>query len=143
LLNQHHRNRAALYRQVRKGACYERSLRTFKSRQAKASRRPTKTGLMLGLGEEKKSEVLAHDATKTRRPRHRHPGRSDNTYQTTRAHLTIVRYVQPEESRHTQCRRAPGFQTRRIRPDGSLSSTHSDRTNAPSNKRSVRKKREP
>ena len=47
-----------LYRQVRKGAVYERSLELLKRAKMAHPEVPTKTGLMLGLGEEKE-EVLA------------------------------------------------------------------------------------
>src|SRR5881398_1785285 len=46
-----------LYRQVRKGAVYERSLELLKRAKQTHPDVPTKTGMMLGLGEEK-SEVL-------------------------------------------------------------------------------------
>src|SRR5271155_596293 len=47
-----------LYRQVRKGALYERSLELLRRAKETHPDVPTKTGLMLGLGEEKE-EVLA------------------------------------------------------------------------------------
>src|SRR5271169_1945269 len=47
-----------LYRQVRKGAVYERSLELLRRAKQTHPDVPTKTGLMLGLGEEK-HEVLA------------------------------------------------------------------------------------
>ena len=47
-----------LYRQVRKGAVYERSLELLRRAKQTHPDVPTKTGLMLGLGEEKE-EVLA------------------------------------------------------------------------------------
>src|ERR1700682_2558628 len=47
-----------LYRQVRKGALYERSLELDRKSKTAHPEVPTKTGLMLGLGEEK-DEVLA------------------------------------------------------------------------------------
>jgi lipoyl synthase len=83
-----------LYRRVRKGALYERSLELL--RRAKKMHRdiPTKTGLMLGLGEEKQ-EVLAtlRDLA----------GQGTDILtlgqylQPTRDHLPIVRYVHPDE----------------------------------------------
>jgi lipoic acid synthetase len=47
-----------LYHQVRKGAVYARSLELLRRAKALAPEMPTKTGLMLGLGEERE-EVLA------------------------------------------------------------------------------------
>src|ERR1700675_1892071 len=47
-----------LYREVRKGALYERSLELLRRAKQTHPDVPTKTGLMLGLGEEK-NEVLA------------------------------------------------------------------------------------
>lgn len=83
-----------LYRQVRKGAVYERSLELLRRARALAPQMPTKTGLMLGLGEEKK-EVLAamHDLVAQ--------GTSILTLgqylQPTREHLPVVRFVPPGE----------------------------------------------
>src|SRR6202021_1094097 len=83
-----------LYRQVRKGALYERSLELLRRAKQTHPDVPTKTGLMLGLGEEKE-EVLAtlQDLA------------TQGTYiltlgqylQPTRDHLPIVRYVHPDE----------------------------------------------
>ena len=47
-----------LYRQVRKGAVYERSLELLRRSKAGHPEIPTKTGMMLGLGEERQ-EVLS------------------------------------------------------------------------------------
>jgi len=47
-----------LYRQVRKGAVLRTVLGTIETCETDASGLPTKTGMMLGLGEEK-SEVLS------------------------------------------------------------------------------------
>jgi lipoic acid synthetase len=83
-----------LYRQVRKGAVYERSLELLRRAKAARPETPTKTGLMLGLGEEKE-EVLAtlRDLAEQ--------GTDILTLgqylQPTREHLPIVRYVHPDE----------------------------------------------
>jgi lipoyl synthase len=83
-----------LYRQVRKGALYERSLELLRRAKETHPDVPTKTGLMLGLGEEK-GEVLAtiEDLAKQ--------GTDILTLgqylQPTRDHLPIVRYVHPDE----------------------------------------------
>jgi lipoic acid synthetase len=83
-----------LYRQVRKGALYERSLELLRRAKQAHPEIPTKTGLMLGLGEEK-VEVLAtlQDLA----------GQGTDILtlgqylQPTREHLPIVRYVHPDE----------------------------------------------
>jgi lipoic acid synthetase len=83
-----------LYRQVRKGALYERSLELLRRAKQAHPEIPTKTGLMLGLGEEKE-EVLAtlQDLA----------GQGTDILtlgqylQPTREHLPIVRYVHPDE----------------------------------------------
>jgi lipoyl synthase len=83
-----------LYRQVRKGAVYERSLELLRRAKTARPETPTKTGLMLGLGEEKE-EVLAtlRDLAEQ--------GTDILTLgqylQPTREHLPIVRYVHPDE----------------------------------------------
>src|SRR5579864_2632941 len=48
-----------LYRQVRKGAVYERSLELLRRAKKSAPRIPTKTGMMLGLGETREEVVAA------------------------------------------------------------------------------------
>jgi len=83
-----------LYRQVRKGALYERSLELLRRAKATHPDVPTKTGLMLGLGEER-DEVLATMQDLA--------GQGTDTLtlgqylQPTREHLPIVRYVHPDE----------------------------------------------
>lgn len=87
-----------LYRRVRKGAVYERSLELL--RRAKemsagaAAPIPTKTGMMLGLGEER-DEVLAAMEDIARQS-------VDiltlgQYLQPTREHLPVARFVHPEE----------------------------------------------
>jgi lipoyl synthase len=83
-----------LYRQVRKGAVYKRSLELLRRAKQACPETPTKTGLMLGLGEER-DEVLAtlRDLA----------GQGTDILtlgqylQPTRDHLPIVRYVHPDE----------------------------------------------
>lgn len=83
-----------LYRQVRKGAVYERSLELLRRSKEGYPEVPTKTGLMLGLGEQK-HEVLAtlRDLVSQ--------GVDILTLgqylQPTREHLPVVRYVHPDE----------------------------------------------
>jgi lipoyl synthase len=83
-----------LYRQVRKGAVYERSLELLRRAKQTHPDVPTKTGLMLGLGEEK-DEVLATLQDLAAQ------GTDILTLgqylQPTRDHLPIVRYVHPDE----------------------------------------------
>ncbi len=83
-----------LYRQVRKGAVYERSLELLRRAKEMAAGVPTKSGLMLGLGEDK-SEVLATMRDLVAQ------GTDILTIgqylQPTREHLPIVRYVHPDE----------------------------------------------
>jgi lipoic acid synthetase len=94
ILNHNTETVPRLYRQVRKGALYERSLELLRRAKQTHGDVPTKTGLMLGLGEEKE-EVLAtmHDLA----------GQGTNILtlgqylQPTREHLPIVRFVRPDE----------------------------------------------
>lgn len=83
-----------LYRQVRKGAEYERSLELLRRAKQLAPEIPAKTGLMLGLGESRE-EVLAAMADLVAQ------GTDILTIgqymQPTREHLPIVRYVHPSE----------------------------------------------
>ena len=83
-----------LYRQVRKGALYERSLELLKRAKAAHPEVPTKTGLMLGLGEEK-DEVLTTMQDLAAQ------GTNILTLgqylQPTREHLPVLRYVHPDE----------------------------------------------
>jgi lipoyl synthase len=85
-----------LYRQVRKGAVYERSLELLRRSKEGHPEIPTKTGMMLGLGEER-DEVLSTIEELARQ------GTNILTLgqylQPTREHLPVVRYVHPEEFR--------------------------------------------
>jgi lipoyl synthase len=83
-----------LYRQVRKGALYERSLELLRRSKEAHPEVPTKTGLMLGLGEEKEEVLstlqdLASQGTDILT--------LGQYLQPTREHLPIVRYVHPDE----------------------------------------------
>ena len=85
-----------LYRQVRKGAVYERSLELLRRSKAGHPKIPTKTGMMLGLGEEKQEvlstiEELARQGTNILT--------LGQYLQPTREHLPVVRYVHPDEFR--------------------------------------------
>jgi len=83
-----------LYRQVRRGALYERSLELLLRAKQISPSTPTKTGMMLGLGEERE-EVLATIEDLARQ------GTDILTLgqylQPTPEHLPVVRFVRPEE----------------------------------------------
>jgi lipoic acid synthetase len=83
-----------LYRQVRRGAAYERSLELLRRAKALAPAMTTKSGLMLGLGETPQ-EVLATMGDLASQ------GTDILTLgqylQPTREHLPVARFVHPEE----------------------------------------------
>jgi len=83
-----------LYRQVRRGAIYARSLELLRRAKAMAADMPTKTGLMLGLGERREEvlatlEQLAAQGTDILT--------LGQYLQPTREHLPVVRFVHPDE----------------------------------------------
>ncbi len=83
-----------LYRQVRKGAIYERSLELLRRAKEFAPEIPAKTGMMLGLGESREEVLSALSDLAAQ-------GTDILTLgqylQPTREHLPIVRYVHPDE----------------------------------------------
>ena len=83
-----------LYRAVRKGAIYERSLELLRRARFLAPRLPTKTGLMLGLGETREEVLAAMQDLAAQ-------GTSILTLgqylQPTREHLPVARFVHPDE----------------------------------------------
>ena len=83
-----------LYHQVRKGAVYDRSLELLRRAKSLAPAMPTKTGLMLGLGEEREEVLAAMQELAA-------CGTDILTLgqymQPTREHLPVVRYVHPDE----------------------------------------------
>ena len=83
-----------LYHEVRKGAVYGRSLELLRRAKSLAPEMPTKTGLMLGLGEER-DEVLA--AMQDLAAQGTDILTLGQYMQPTREHLPIVRYVHPDE----------------------------------------------
>jgi lipoic acid synthetase len=83
-----------LYRQVRKGAEWERSLELLHRAREMAAETPTKTGMMLGLGESRE-EVLA--AMEEIAAQDTHILTIGQYMQPTHEHLPIVRYVPPAE----------------------------------------------
>src|ERR1700681_716326 len=83
-----------LYREVRKGAIYERSLELLRRAKFLAPEMPTKTGLMLGLGETR-DEVLA--AMQDLAAQGTDILTLGQYLQPTRDHLPVVRFVHPDE----------------------------------------------
>jgi len=83
-----------LYRQVRKGAIYERSLELLRRAKKSAPRIPTKTGIMLGLGETREEVVAAMNDLAAQDTDILTLGQY---LQPTREHLPIVRFVHPDE----------------------------------------------
>jgi lipoyl synthase len=83
-----------LYREVRKGAIYERSLDLLRRAKSLAPEMPTKTGLMLGLGETR-DEVLA--AMQDLAAQGTDILTLGQYLQPTREHLPVIRFVHPSE----------------------------------------------
>ena len=83
-----------LYHQVRKGAVYTRSLELLRRAKSLAPEMPTKTGLMLGLGEEPE-EVLA--AMRNLAAQGTDILTLGQYLQPTRDHLPVIRFVHPDE----------------------------------------------
>lgn len=83
-----------LYRRVRKGAVYERSLELLRRAKEMAREMPTKTGMMLGLGEEREEvlgamrDIVAQGVNILTLGQYLQP---------TREHLPVVRFVHPNE----------------------------------------------
>lgn len=94
ILNHNTETVPRLYRQVRKGAQYERSLELLRRAKATHPDVPTKTGMMLGLGEEREEVLdtmreLAAQATDILT--------LGQYLQPTREHLPVIRFVHPDE----------------------------------------------
>jgi lipoic acid synthetase len=83
-----------LYRQVRKGALYERSLELLRRAKRMDSAMPVKTGMMLGLGETREEVLVTMRELAAQ-------GTDILTLgqylQPTREHLPVVRFVHPDE----------------------------------------------
>ena len=83
-----------LYRRVRKGAVYERSLELLRRAREMSPETPTKTGMMLGLGETRDEVLHAMEEIAAQGTRILTLGQY---LQPTREHLPIERYVHPDE----------------------------------------------
>jgi len=83
-----------LYRQVRKGALYERSLELLRRSKQTHPAVPTKTGMMLGLGEQE-DEVLS--TMRDLAAQGTNILTLGQYLQPTRDHLPVVRFVHPNE----------------------------------------------
>jgi lipoic acid synthetase len=83
-----------LYRRVRKGALYERSLELLRRALEMAPDVPTKTGMMLGLGESREEVLSAMEEIAAQGT---HILTLGQYMQPTKDHLPIERYVHPDE----------------------------------------------
>lgn len=83
-----------LYRKVRKGAVYERSLELLSRARRLSPDTPTKTGMMLGLGETRDEVLQAMEEIAVQGT---HILTLGQYMQPTPAHLPIERYVHPDE----------------------------------------------
>jgi lipoic acid synthetase len=83
-----------LYRRVRKGAVYERSLELLRRAREMSRETPTKTGMMLGLGETRDEVLRAMEEIAAQGT---HILTLGQYLQPTREHLPIERYVHPDE----------------------------------------------
>jgi lipoic acid synthetase len=107
ILNHNTETVPRLYRQVRKGALYERSLELLRRAKQAHPDVPTKTGMMLGLGEEK-DEVLA--TMKELAAQGTDILTLGQYLQPTREHLPVIRFVHPSEfAEYKRCGEQMGF----------------------------------
>jgi lipoic acid synthetase len=83
-----------LYRQVRKGALYERSLEVLRRAREFADDMPTKTGMMLGLGESREETLAAMEDIAAQGT---HILTLGQYLQPTPEHLPIDRFLHPDE----------------------------------------------
>ncbi len=83
-----------LYRKVRMGAVYERSLELLRRAGEAAPEMPTKTGMMLGLGETREEVLGAMDEIAAQGTKILTLGQY---LQPTVEHLPVVRFVHPDE----------------------------------------------
>jgi lipoic acid synthetase len=94
ILNHNTETVPRLYRQVRKGALYERSLELLRRAKQTHPDVPTKTGMMLGLGEQKE-EVL--ETMRDLAAQGTDIFTLGQYLQPTREHLPVIRFVHPGE----------------------------------------------
>jgi len=94
ILNHNTETVPRLYRQVRKGALYERSLELLRRAKATHPDVPTKTGVMLGLGEQR-DEVL--ETMRELAAQGTDILTLGQYLQPTRDHLPVIRFVHPDE----------------------------------------------
>jgi len=102
-----------LYLQARPGSDYAHSLKLLKDFKARHPHIPTKSGLMVGLGETNE-EILGvmRDLARARR-RHAHIGQY---LQPSKSHLPVLRYAHPDEfAMFAEEAKAMGFRERRER----------------------------
>ncbi len=83
-----------LYRRVRKGAVYERSLELLRRAREISPPTPTKTGMMLGLGETRDEVLRAMEEIAAQGT---HILTLGQYLQPTPQHLSVERYVHPDE----------------------------------------------
>ena len=83
-----------LYRQVRKGAVYERSLELLRRAKEMSPTTPVKSGMMLGLGETPEEVLATMDDLVAQGTEILTIGQY---LQPTREHLPVVRFVHPDE----------------------------------------------
>jgi lipoyl synthase len=83
-----------LYRRVRKGAIYERSLELLRRARRMSRGAPTKTGMMLGLGESSEEVLQAMEEIAAQGT---HILTLGQYLQPTPEHLPVERYVPPDE----------------------------------------------
>jgi lipoic acid synthetase len=94
ILNHNTETVPRLYRQVRKGALYERSLELLRRAKQMHPDVPTKTGMMLGLGEQQE-EVL--ETMRDLAAQGTDIFTLGQYLQPTREHLPVIRFVPPGE----------------------------------------------
>ena len=94
ILNHNTETVPRLYRQVRKGALYERSLELLRRAKQTYPEVPTKTGMMLGLGEQKEEVLETMRDLAAQRTDILTLGQY---LQPTREHLPVIRFVHPDE----------------------------------------------
>ena len=83
-----------LYRQAHKGALYERSLELLRRAKEMSPEMPTKTGMMLGLGESREEVLAAMEDLAAQNVDILTLGQY---LQPTREHLPVLRFVHPDE----------------------------------------------